>query len=498
MAKNLAHSYVENDTLLDSFVPTDYSDVGQGTLLADAYRHRLCYCKGLGWLTYKDGVWLPSDIAAQGYSQRLTALQLQEAANKRYANFQQGSPSNSDKDPYLDYAHSRRSSARITATLKEAMPMLSIDTNELDADPLILNTPSGEVNLKTGETTPHDPEHHLTHMTRCSPSDEGSEIWQEFLSQIACGDETIADFLQQFAGMAAIGRVYEERLVIALGSGGNGKSTFFNAMQDVLGDYAGTIRSELMIASNDSGKKFEYARLRGKRFIIAEELEEGKQLDTAAVKHLCSTGDINAQFKGKDIFTFKPSHSSVLCTNHMPTVKAIDNGTWDRLVVIPFKARFRNQSAEIKNYGAHLVEHCGGAILSWIIEGAQIFIQNEYKLIIPEEINTAMKNFQEENDWAADFFGESLIFETGRSATGSELYDAYQKFCECSGILPQPQAVVLPRIANHPGVMKKRTNKGMRYYGVGINKPESLIILQGLARQCRGDESLDFYSDDFF
>ena len=287
--------------------------------------------------------------------------------------------------------------------------MLCIENAALDGNPLILNTPSGEVDLSTSELMPHDPDHYITHITAASPSSEGWEIWEKFVLQITCGDETVADFLQQLAGMAAIGKVFEERLIIAVGSGGNGKSTFFNALQDVLGDYAGTIRSELLIASNDSGKKFEFARLRGKRFIIAEELEEGKQLDTAAVKHLCSTGDINAQFKGKDIFTFKPSHSTVLCTNHMPSVKSIDNGTWDRLIVIPFKGRFRNQGTEIKNYGAYLVEHCGGAILKWIIEGAQKYIQNDYKLIIPDEISHATKSYQEENDWAADFFEDSLV-----------------------------------------------------------------------------------------
>lgn len=128
-------------------------------------------------------------------------------------------------------------------------------------------------------------------MTNVSPSDEGAERWREFLLQIACSEEAIAEFLQQVAGMAAIGKVYEERLIIAVSNGGNGKSTFFNAIRDVLGDYAETIRSELMIASNDSGKKFEHACLRGKRFLVAEELAEGKQLDTGSVKQLCSTGD---------------------------------------------------------------------------------------------------------------------------------------------------------------------------------------------------------------
>ena len=498
MAEGNKLDIIENDSLLNTFEPADYSDVGQGKLLACAYKHCLCYCDGIGWLIYRDGIWVQSDIEAHSYSQKLTDLQLQEAMSNRLSSLSKGSSSTSNGEKYLEYVRCRRSSARITATLKEAKPMLSIEVSSLDADPLILNTPCGEVDLKTGTIVPHDPEHHITHMTRISPSDEGYERWAEFLSQIACGDEAVVDFLQQFAGMAAVGKVYEERLVIAIGSGGNGKSTFFNTIQDVLGDYAGTIRSELMISSNDSGKKFEYARLRGKRFIIAEELEEDKQLDTAAVKHLCSTGDISAQFKGKDIFTFKPSHSTVLCTNHMPTVKAVDSGTWDRLIVIPFNGRFRNQATEVKNYSAYLVEHCGGAILKWIIEGAQKYIQNDNKLVIPDILQAALNEYKVENDWAADFFADSLVFESGRSCSASELYDAYKKFCDCAGINTLPQTVVMPRIAAHPDVTKKRTGKGIQYEGVGIKKPEALLLLQKMKQQRRDNELNKLSLHEFF
>ncbi len=483
---------VINDSLLSSFEPTDYTDVGQGKLLADAYKHRLAYCEGMGWLTYKDGVWIHSDIDAHGYSQKLTDLQRQEAMDRYQASLRKGASSKSNEEAYVDYARARRATARVSATLKEAIPSLNIETSALDADPLILNTPDGEIHLDTGEITPHAPEHYITHMTKLSPSDEGREQWNGFLEQISCNDESISDFLQQFAGMAAIGKVYEERLIIAVGSGGNGKSTFFNAIQDVLGDYAGTIRSELMIASNDSGKKFEFAGLRGKRFIIAEELEEGKQLDTASVKHLCSTGDINAQFKGKDIFTFKPTHSTVLCTNHMPTVKAVDNGTWDRLIVIPFNGRFRNQSTEIKNYGAYLVEHCGGAILQWIIEGAQQYIKNDYKLIIPEVIKEVTRNYQAENDWAADFFSKCLSFGSELSASGNDLYSVYLTYCQGYGIPPLPQTKVMPRIADHHGVDKRRKNTGVVYIGVGVSKPKSMILMEARAGECR-EENSDSY-----
>ena len=459
---------IENDSLLNTFIPTDFTDVGQGALLYDAYHHRLRYCEGMGWIVYSDGIWTQSETAAQGYSQRLTYLQMQEAEAMQMADISAAKKIASSSETYIEYVMLRRSSARIAAALKEAKPKLSIKASMLDGDPLILNTPDGEIRLDTGEVSPHDPEHFMPHMTSCSPSVEGADIWDKFLHQIACDDEELVMFLKQVVGMAAIGKVYEERLIIALGSGGNGKSTFFNAIQDVLGDYACTIRSELLVASNDSGKKFEYARLRGRRFAIAEELGENRQLDSAEVKQLCSTGEINAQFKGKDVFTFKPSHSIVLCTNHMPSVKVIDSGTWDRLIVIPFNGRFRNQTNEIKNYGNYLAKNCGGAILQWIIEGAREYIQNDYKLIVPDCISKATEQYRQENDWLTAFFDEYITLDKNEDTYGNEIYEAYTSFCHEHGERALPMSSVIPMVASKAGITKKRSKKGNVYPGMRI------------------------------
>ena len=69
----------ENDSLIESFIATDFTDVGQGTVLYEAYHHKLRYCEGVGWIAYNGGVWEPSETAAHSYSQRLTDLQMQEA-----------------------------------------------------------------------------------------------------------------------------------------------------------------------------------------------------------------------------------------------------------------------------------------------------------------------------------------------------------------------------------------------------------------------------------
>lgn len=101
------------------------------------------------------------------------------------------------------------------------------------------------------------------------------ELFREFLDRITCGDTQLQDYLQMIAGMFAVGAVYRECLIIAYGGGGNGKSTLFNLLAMVMGDYAGNLSAETLTANCRKNKSPEYAEMRGKRLVIAAELEGG-------------------------------------------------------------------------------------------------------------------------------------------------------------------------------------------------------------------------------
>ena len=132
----------------------------------------------------------------------------------------------------------------------------------------------------------------------------------------------------------------EEFIIIAYGDGANGKSTFWNTIARVLGTYSGKISSDILTMGNKVNAQPEMAELKGKRLIIASEMQEGVRLNTAMVKQLCSTDEIQACKKYKDPFHFVPSHQVVLYTNHLPKVGANDDGIWRRLKVIPYENRF--------------------------------------------------------------------------------------------------------------------------------------------------------------
>lgn len=101
------------------------------------------------------------------------------------------------------------------------------------------------------------------------------------------------------------------------------------------------------------------------------------------VKQLTSTDPVFAEKKYKDPFSFVPSHTLVLYTNHLPKVGAKDTGIWRRLIVIPFKAKIEGNS-DIKNYTEYLCENAGEAIMKWMIEGAQQAIDLGFKFPVPQ------------------------------------------------------------------------------------------------------------------
>lgn len=229
-------------------------------------------------------------------------------------------------------------------------------------------------------------------------------------------------------GLAAVGKVAVEALIIAYGCGRNGKSTFWNSVSRVLGLYSGNISADTLTFGCRRNVKPEMAEVKGKRLLIAAEMQEGARLNDSTVKQLCSTDDIFAEKKYKDPFSFSPSHSLVLYTNHLPRVSASDDGTWRRLIVIPFNAIIEGKS-DIKNYGDYLYLNAAESILAWIIEGAKKVIDLEYKFPVPVVVQKAIDDYRSQNDWFGNFLAEKCDVSGGLKESSSALYQAYRSYC---------------------------------------------------------------------
>ena len=464
----------------DSIEPTDYTDVGQAKVFVEQYGAKVRYSNATKWLVYNGMKWEESELAARRMAQQLTEQQLKDARQRlKKARDQHDKAVERGDDAAqaaakseLDAAESyrafvlgRRKSNRIAATLTEAEPNVEINVMELDKDPFKLNTPAGTVDLRTGEIHSHDPNDYCTKMTAVSPSHENEGLWLDFLDKLTCGNTALRDYLQEVAGMEIVGKVFVENLCIATGIGGNGKSSFYNVQLAVLGDYAGTLSADTLTVNSRRNKSPEFAELRGKRLVIAAELEEGMRLDTGIVKRLCSVDPIRAEKKFKDPFDFIPSHTTILYTNHLPKVGTNDKGTWDRLVVVPFLANFRGMKGEIKNYADYLFQNCGGAVLSWMIAGAKKFIAHNYLIEQPECVKEAIAEYRQQNDWFHNFLTDRT--ENGGSYTvgAQTLYLNYRAYCEEVGDYKRSSAEFKSEMLK-AGYKWHKTKAGAQYIGI--------------------------------
>lgn len=438
--------------------PSDYSDVGQATVLAREYEGKLSYSPSTDFLVYNGRFWEESKPKAQAVAQELTTRQLEEAeteskkatdemmkngawellasmgpkkaamafSSEQARSFQKYE----NATTYRNYAIKRRDSKYITAALKEAHPMVEIDQRQLDADEFLLNTPSATYDLRIGLPSAHEhtPADFITKQTTVDPSGDGMDIWQDALETFFCGDNELIDYVQEIAGLSAIGKVCVEGLIIAYGEGRNGKSTFWNTLSRVMGTYSGNMSADTLTVGCKRNVKPELAEAKGKRIIIAAELEEGMRLNTSNVKQLCSTDEIYAEKKYKDPFSFVPSHTLVLYTNHLPKVGAIDAGTWRRLIVIPFNAKIEG-SSDIKNYADYLFNKAGGAILKWIMTGAKRVIEKDYHIVKPAVVEAAIQKYKDNNDWLSQFLDECCEIDSSYSAKSGDVYNAYRSYC---------------------------------------------------------------------
>ena len=266
--------------------------------------------------------------------------------------------------------------------------------------------------------------------------------------------------------MAAVGKVYLEALIIEYGEGRNGKSTFWNTISRVLGTYAGNMSADTLTVGCRRNVKPEMAELKGKRLIIAAELEEGMRLSTSVLKQLCSTDVVYAEKKFKDPFGFVPSHTVVLYTNHLPKVGASDEGTWRRLIVIPFHAKIEG-SSDIKNYSDYLFQNAGPYIMSWIVEGAQKAIRHEFKIPLPPVVQDAINEYRGQNDWLGQFFMECCEIGDGLEQKSGELYQEYRSYCLRTGEYTRSTTDFYAALEK-AGFSRKKKKSGMWVQGVQI------------------------------
>ena len=123
----------------------------------------------------------------------------------------------------------------------------------------------------------------------------------------------------------------------------------------------------------------------------------------------------------------------------------------------------------MKNYGDWLFENAGGAILAWIIAGAQHVIANSFKLIQPPVVKIAIQQYKSNNNWLASFLEECCLIDPSFQEQSGQLYPGYRYYCSVIGEYARNRQDFYAALESE-NFFRKRTNKGTIINGLRLKE----------------------------
>ena len=179
--------------------------------------------------------------------------------------------------------------------------------------------------------------------------------------------ETCGNSSARLLGHALEGKVTAHILPILQGDGANGKSTLIDAIMYALGDYADAADPDLLRARTFDAHPTGVADLYGLRLALLHETDAGHRLAEGTVKRLTGGDRLKARRMREDFWSFDPSHTFVMLTNHKPLVGGTDEGIWRRLRLVPFEVVIPPAERD-EDLGRKLAAEAD-AVLAWLVAG---------------------------------------------------------------------------------------------------------------------------------
>ena len=303
-----------------------------------------------------------------------------------------------------------------------------------DADPWLLNTPAGIVDLRTGAMRPHDRGAYMTKITAAAPGGD-CPLWVAFLDRITDQDAELQAYLQRFLGYCLTGVTTEHAMAFGYGTGANGKSVLLTTVTGIMGDYATVAPMETFTASQSDRHPTDMAMLRGARLVAAQETEEGRRWAESKIKSLTGGDPISARFMRQDFFTFMPQFKLFIAGNHKPGLRGVDEAMRRRLNLIPFVVTIPPADRD-KRLPEKLKAEWPG-ILQWMIDGCLQW--QERGLSPPSRVVEATSNYMEGEDALGGWIKDRCTpIDYGRTES-SDLYRDWRDWAEKAGEHPRSQ-----------------------------------------------------------
>lgn len=309
----------------------------------------------------------------------------------------------------------------------------------------IIGFKNGVYDLEKNEFRKGKPEEYVTLTTKYNyvKSDKSDiDKLYKLLRDIIPNEEELKYVLKTLS-LSLINDNPLEEFYIWIGTGGNGKGVMSTLLQEMLGEYCGTLSIEYLIKSkgemnhHSNSADPQMASLRYSRLVISTEPEgEGEvRLRSAKLKQISGRDTIKTRLLRENCFEFVPKFKLIIQTNFLPQIDGTDGGIKRRLRFIRYRRSFVENPTksyevkgdpEIKNLIK--TDKYRLALFEILKEHYYLYIKEGIK--VPKHMQDETTEYLEDNDPVQPFI-INKIDKTDNSKDRilvSKMYDEFKKF----------------------------------------------------------------------
>ena len=356
--------------------------------------------------------------------------------------------------------------------LAKGYSRVRITNDDLNRHPMLLNTPTGVVDLETGKLLQHDSS---LLMTQCTNAiyvpNYHNEFLEQVIRQILPDDDTRESFLR-FLGYAITASIREEKAAFLNGAGRNGKGSLMKLLSKVLGSYAVSIPIDLLLMASyfkdGNAPSPELAKLEFIRVAFSDEIPPNRRLDIAKFKLLTGGDPLTIRELRRDPRMINiPMFTLILSGNHLPAIDdANDVAFKERTLIFPFTQQFIGDKCNPHLKEQLLTDDMMCAFLSMLVDSCIDY--QKHGLIISSAMQDATNEYLANNDAIGNFIDEHC--ERGSvsdySVSRSELINRIRR--EVGSVSHMTDTAILDAIKRIDGISYRRSGTDGSYKILGI------------------------------
>ncbi len=303
--------------------------------------------------------------------------------------------------------------------------------DEPTADAKLIAFQNGVYDITTDTLTAFSPDVVITNQIPWDYNPTAySELADVTLNKMACQDPEIRQLLNECIGYCFYRRNELSVSLFLTGEKANGKSTFLQMLQDVLG-----VRNTSNLGLDELDERFAPVTMFGKLANIGDDISDdflhGRSI--AHFKKIVSGNMVKAENKGQDVFFFKPFVKLIFSANQIPRMKDRTGAVLRRMVIVPFNATFSKSDPDYDPYIAWKLKD--SAVMEYLvrigIDGLKQILSN-HSFTQSSKVDAELKEYTEYNNPILLFLKEVEQDEILNQET-KMVHSQYEIFCGDNG-----------------------------------------------------------------